>query len=918
MNATILRRHWVPLACLIVLPLLANALVLSGWLRNDPALFTAFLTGSMSGRPILAAPGWFDPTIGLITQPLGMLSAKDWLAGIVPWWNPYSGVGMPLAAEMQTMSFFLPFVLILKAWPGWLMLKLLMQILCGWFTYALLIELGTTRLAALIAGSLYALNATFFLVPHVMGTLPWAPLLLLGIERAHRAARTGQSRGWGLIPLALAYSIYGGYPEVAYINGTLAAAWTLWRLATLNEHRVRFAIKIALGVVIGLALTLPLSVPFLAYVDRSYLGTHATKYAWLWLLSQGAPVQWFPFIYGPIGAPTPATLAPGLANLITAYWDQSAGWFGPAATLAALAALMRPTLAQPARARRAHTYRLAWLLFGFILVWQARIWGIRPAIWLIDLIPLMAKTDAMRFCGPAMELACFIMAGIAVDSWQRSGLLDRRQIGIVAGIGTAIALVSLGAASPALIAWFRAAPGRLDFALTTTLAEIALAALALTLLGQKPSRRRAAVLAVLLLADPLGAATLTTLGAPRHARLDTGGVAFLQNHLGLARFYSLQPFGPNYPAAFRLASIDDNASPVSQAWSDYIHRHLDPYADVTLFTGSQARHLGCVLLPAAETALRHGIFIRPTRFIIPPDQPTELRRRLAAYAAIGVKYVLAPPDQDPFRKTAALPVNVAARIPFALGAGAALAGFVPAFLLPIHTIDSVGVLIGTYNGASRGPLQVKLCAGSQCATGSADLATARDNQTLTLHLDHKLTVPANASLHYTLSHASGAAVAIWLGQLDPGAPASLAVTGGAGHAPVLDFGFRPAAAPTAPVYADAVMRIYQLAHPAPLFSARPACTLTPRGLNAITTDCPAPSRLTRLEADDPGWRVHINGNATPITKTDEIFQSIALPEGMSHVRFAYRPPVSRISCAAALAALAAWIGLMAWPALRRK
>ncbi|MHB1303406.1 MAG: hypothetical protein ACYCZB_08030 [Acidiphilium sp.] len=905
MNAAPFRRHLGPLALLIALPVLANALVLSGLLRNDPALFTMYLTGKMTGRPMLASPGWFDPTIGLITQPLGMLSAKDWLSGVMPWWNPYSGAGMPLAAEMQTMSFFLPFVLLLKFWPGWLLLKVLLQVLCGIFTYALLIELEASTLAATVAGGLFALNATFFLVPHAMGTLPFAPLLLLGLERAQRAAREGRTRGWGLIPLALAYTIYGGYPEVAYIDGTLAAVWAIWRFATLGPARARFAGKVALGTGIGLALTLPLVVPFLQYAGLSYLGTHATKYAWLWLLPPGAPVQLFPFIYGPIGAPTPVGLDPGLANLIAAYWVQSAGWFGPVAAIVALAAL----------GRRGRHRGLAWVLFGFVAFWEARIWGFPPAIWLIDQLPLMARTDAMRFCTPALELAVFVMAGLAVDAWQRDGEIEPARLRWLAAAALAIAAVPLCVATQSLIAWFAAAPGRLDFALGVSGAEMAAAIAALILLGREPRRRAVAVLAVLMLADPFAASILTTLGAPRHAKLDLGGVAYLQKHLGLARFYSLRPFAPNYPAAWRLATIDENQSPVPAAWNRYLHKHLDPYADVLLFTWSQPRHLGCVLLPHAKAALEHGVFVRPTRQIVPSDPAAELRRNLTGYETLGVKYVLAPPDLDPFLASATLPVDAASRVPLALGPGASLKGTVPAGTLDIGGIDRVDVLIGTYQGAAQGRLKVKLCADSACAKGAATLAGARDNAPLPIRLDHKLAVPTGVSLRYRISHGIGHPVALWLGALDPLAPPQLAA-GAAGRAPVLDFAGRAEGAPEAAVYADSVMRIYRLKHPAPLFAAA-ACRLTPHGIDRVEADCSAPATLRRLEADYPGWRARVNGRPASIMKTGEMFQALALPAGRSDVRFFYRPSYGRMSLAAALAALALWVGLMIWPSLRK-
>src|SRR5580698_6555265 len=101
--------HRIPFIAFILLPVLANAIALSGFFNNDATF--QFLGLIQNLRPgIVPGPmSWLDPSVGYITQPLGHLAISDWLHGIIPWWDPYAGVGMPLAAEMQTSVFFLPF-----------------------------------------------------------------------------------------------------------------------------------------------------------------------------------------------------------------------------------------------------------------------------------------------------------------------------------------------------------------------------------------------------------------------------------------------------------------------------------------------------------------------------------------------------------------------------------------------------------------------------------------------------------------------------------------------------------------------------------------------------------------------------------------------------------------------------------------
>ena len=88
---------------------------------------------------------------------------------------------MPLAAQMQTEAFFLPFVLLLHWDAGWLAQRVLLQMLCGLFAYAFLLEIGLRRAASFFGGALFALSPLFFLDPHAaIAPLPFLPLLLSG------------------------------------------------------------------------------------------------------------------------------------------------------------------------------------------------------------------------------------------------------------------------------------------------------------------------------------------------------------------------------------------------------------------------------------------------------------------------------------------------------------------------------------------------------------------------------------------------------------------------------------------------------------------------------------------------------------------------------------------------------------------
>ncbi|SAK74617.1 Bacterial membrane protein YfhO [Caballeronia pedi] len=102
------------------------------------------------------------------------------------------------------------------------------------------------------------------------------------------------------------------------------------------------------------------------------------------------------------------------------------------------------------------------------------------------------------------------------------------------------------------------------------------------------------------------------------------------------------------------------------------------------------------------------------------------------------------------------------------------------------------------------------------------------------------------------------------------------------------------------VFGDRVMRVFELASPAPYFSA-PGCTLVAHTRNDISADCNAASTLTRLELFMQGWRATVDNEATPIGQTSEIFQRVALPAGRSTVHFEFVPPFMNWAWAAFVA-----------------
>ncbi len=297
---------------LTLLPILIRLPEIAEAVHSNAIGYTANLgsttPGFIGGQPTI------DPNIGFTSQALGTQAAQQWAHGQIPWWNPFEGVGMPLAGEMQSAAFF-PLTLLLL-WPwGQTVFHLGLQIIAGIATYYLLRHLGLSRLAALTGGVLFEFNGVFaWLANAAVNPVPFLPLLLLGIERAFRRAdqeATPPERwrwsvgdltsGWKWIAVALGLSLLAGFPEVAFIDGLLAALWFAVRVFMLQNWnaRLRFAVKSGLGIIIGVLVALPPLIAFADYLPVAYIAEHGQAFASP--LNDVALAQYFhPYLFGNI------------------------------------------------------------------------------------------------------------------------------------------------------------------------------------------------------------------------------------------------------------------------------------------------------------------------------------------------------------------------------------------------------------------------------------------------------------------------------------------------------------------------------------------------------------------------------------------------------------------------------------------
>ncbi len=592
-------------ACLLIVLAVAavNLWKLAAGLDGDPVLHRAGLSVSESPG-ILPGEHTLDPGDGYVVQALSRAAADSWLKGDVPYWNRYEGVGAPLAGEMQSMAFH-PFVLLQRLPQGFLLGQILMESIAGIATMFFLRRLGIGRAVSLGAGIAFAFNAVFAWQYNASANpTAYLPLLLWGVEIARDTSGTRRRGGWALIAVAVAGSLYAGFPETAYINGLLVFVWCIARLSGLDRQAMyRFLVKLAAGVAVGVLLAAPVLVAFLDYLPRANVGSHSGSIGTTTLPRVSISALFMPYIYGPINAFSAKTTSPNIGS----FFAGIGGYLSVVQlTLASLTVGVR-------RLRGIQLAVLAWLV-----VYLAKTYRFTPVMTVVNWLPGIKQIAFFRYSATSVTMALLILAALGAQRLVDERI-DRKQVAITSAT---IAAVLVGSALYALTEtrhFVDAAHSRVYF-LGSFLFALGSVVVVSAIAYAPPLKRRAPALLSLLAVEAALLFMLPQLSTDRMSPVDTAPVEFLRDNLGLQRFYTFGPISPNYGSYFGIASVNVNDIPMPKGWSKYIVDHLDANTNPVLFTG----------------------FTR-----VDPNGPAaffEFLRNLRNFAGVGTKYVVTNGD----------------------------------------------------------------------------------------------------------------------------------------------------------------------------------------------------------------------------------------------------------------------------------
>ena len=224
--------------------------------------------------------------------PLAQYHRECFWRGELPLWNPLSMMGLPFAAQWNTLVFYpgsLIYLLLPLPWSLNLFC-LLHQVLAGVGMYLLAERWTRSRLAAAVAGLGFAFNGltlNCLMWPNNIAALGWMPFVILFGERAFR----GDGRAVIVAALIGATQMLTGAPEIILFTwgvlGFFAVGWCC------EEHRAKRPVwqpiaRLALvGVTVAGLAALQL-LPFLELIRHSHRSTEmadATMWsmpAWGW------------------------------------------------------------------------------------------------------------------------------------------------------------------------------------------------------------------------------------------------------------------------------------------------------------------------------------------------------------------------------------------------------------------------------------------------------------------------------------------------------------------------------------------------------------------------------------------------------------------------------------------------------------
>jgi hypothetical protein len=354
--------------------------------------------------------------------------------GQLPLWNPYEGLGMPLAFNWQTAAFSVP-SLIGYLFPirlAFTVQVILTLVIAGTGMYALgrVLRLGT--LACVFAGTVFELSGPmlgWLGWPHA-AVLSWSGWLfaaaLLVVRSKHGI------RPIAFLALVIAATIYAGQAEILTLVGLALLVFLVVLLAQRAPSLGgsgpirRPVLDLSIGVVSGIALGTPLLLPGLEVISDSQRAVPGGDPAEILMGNPALPLHNLAHVIfqGFDGLPISGS-----------HWFGYIGGYSETAAYVGVIALVLAAMGVAVRRRRPEV-----VAFGVLVVAMAAVAFVPQVVSILYRLPLVGTVLWQRAILP-LTFGMAVLAGVGMDALVRAHSL--RAVRRWAGGGFAVAALLL-------------------------------------------------------------------------------------------------------------------------------------------------------------------------------------------------------------------------------------------------------------------------------------------------------------------------------------------------------------------------------------------------------------------------------------------------------------------------------------------
>jgi hypothetical protein len=274
-DVTVLKRAAGLLAValvLIFLPFAFGAKTLLSSARDVSSVYPQGARGDSAGPHVLKAPD--AGASGWQTEPMFAIAHREiFLGHDLPAWNPYSGMGAPLAANMQAQPYYpISFLYIMAPSPYTYNLWVLLRLFVAGFGMYAFLRWHVGFLPALLGG-VSTMLAGYYIIHYDMPHLSvdvMVPAMLFCVEYALRKPGPKSL----VLTFAVSFSaVTGGMPESTMLAFTLAGLYFVFAVLLRRHQAVETrpgAVTFVCGTILGIAGSAIVILPFLEYWGVSY------------------------------------------------------------------------------------------------------------------------------------------------------------------------------------------------------------------------------------------------------------------------------------------------------------------------------------------------------------------------------------------------------------------------------------------------------------------------------------------------------------------------------------------------------------------------------------------------------------------------------------------------------------------------